>query len=130
MRRSTSSTRHKYPRVSRKDYGVALTVSENSLDDPDQQFYENYVCGAERNYTGYCDPEVDKLVDEQSSASDFENRRKIVWEIERKLAEDGGRPIIYYPRSAYCSYPYVQNLTIMVNSNYNGWRFEDVWLDR
>jgi hypothetical protein len=57
-------------------------------------------------------------------------RRKLVWEIERKLAEDGGRPGIYYARTGYCSYPYVKNLTIMVNSNYNGWRFEDVWLDR
>ena len=46
------------------------------------------------------------------------------------LAGLPGSPFIYYPRSAYCSYPYVQNLTIMVNSNYNGWRFEDVWLDR
>ena len=51
-------------------------------------------------------------------------------EIERRPADDGTRPTIYYPRSAYCSYPYVKNLTIMVNSNYNGWRFEDVWLDR
>jgi peptide/nickel transport system substrate-binding protein len=53
-----------------------------------------------------------------------------VWEIERKLAEDGGRPGIYYARTGDCSYPYVKNLTIMVNSSYNGWRFEDVWLDR
>ena len=119
-----------YPRVSRKDYGIALTVSENGLDDPDQQYYENYVCGADRNYTGYCDPEVDKLVDRQSAASDVETRRKLVREIERKLAEDGGRPVIYYARTGYCSYPYVKNLTIMLNSNYNGWRFEDVWLDR
>ena len=55
-----------YPTVMRKDYTVGLTVSENGLDDPDQQFYENFVCGAERNYTGYCSPEVDKLVDQQS----------------------------------------------------------------
>jgi peptide/nickel transport system substrate-binding protein len=26
--------------------------------------------------------------------------------------------------------PEVKGLTIMVNSQYNGWRFEDVWLDR
>jgi peptide/nickel transport system substrate-binding protein len=119
-----------YPRVSRKDYGIGLTVAENGLDDPDQQYYENYICGAERNYTGYCDPEVDKMIDRQSAESDTEKRRKLVWEIERKLAEDGARPVIYYARTAYCSYPYVKNLTIMVNSNYNGWRFEDVWLDR
>src|SRR2546423_5536045 len=34
-----------YPTVMRKDYTVGLTVSENGLDDPDQQFYENFVCG-------------------------------------------------------------------------------------
>jgi peptide/nickel transport system substrate-binding protein len=119
-----------YPRVSRKDYGVGLTVAENGLDDPDQQYYENYICGAERNYTGYCDPEVDKMIDRQSAEPDIVKRRKLVWEIERKLVEDGAQPVIYYARTGYCSYPYVKNLTIMVNSNYNGWRFEDVWLDR
>src|SRR5437762_2784384 len=38
-----------YPKVMRKDFIVGLVVSENGLDDPDQNFYENYVCGAERN---------------------------------------------------------------------------------
>jgi hypothetical protein len=33
-------------------------------------FYENYVCGAPRNYTGYCNPDTDKLVDRQSTESD------------------------------------------------------------
>jgi peptide/nickel transport system substrate-binding protein len=49
-----------YPTVMRKDYTIGLTVSENGLDDPDQQFYENFSCGAERNYTGYCNAEVDR----------------------------------------------------------------------
>ena len=30
------------------------------------RFYENYFCGSERNYTGYCNAEVDKLIDQQS----------------------------------------------------------------
>ena len=30
--------------------------------------------------------------------ADQEKRKKLVWEIERKLAEDGARPIIFYPR--------------------------------
>src|ERR1700737_2079741 len=51
-----------YPTVMRKDYTVGVTVSENGLDDPDQQFYENFSCGADRNYTGYCSAEVDKLI--------------------------------------------------------------------
>ena len=54
----------------RRDYKVGMNVTENGLDDPDQNFYENYVCGAERNYTGYCNPEVDKLIDRQSMEAD------------------------------------------------------------
>jgi peptide/nickel transport system substrate-binding protein len=53
-----------------------------------------------------------------------------VWEIDRKLQEDGARPIIFHNIAATCWQPYVKGLTIMVNSIYNGWRFEDVWLDK
>jgi peptide/nickel transport system substrate-binding protein len=50
--------------------------------------------------------------------------------VERKLAEDGARPIIFYPRGGTCSQPYVKGLVTMVNSIYNGYRMEDVWLDK
>jgi peptide/nickel transport system substrate-binding protein len=119
-----------YPRLLRKDYTVGLNVTETGVDDPDQQFYENYVCGSERNYSGYCNPEVDKLVDQQSVETDQEKRKKLVWQIERILAEDAARPVIFYPRGGTCKQPWVKGLTIMVNSIYNGWRFEDVWLDK
>jgi peptide/nickel transport system substrate-binding protein len=110
------------PKFMRKDYAVGLTVNENGLDDPDQQFYENFLCGAERNYTGYCNPDVDQ----QSMQSDEEKRKQLVWEIERRLA----RPIIFYPRSGACWQPQFKGHTMMINGNYNGWRFEDVWLDQ
>jgi peptide/nickel transport system substrate-binding protein len=119
-----------YPRLMRKDFTIGLNVSETAVDDPDQQFYENYVCTADRNYTGYCSPEVDKLVDQQSAESDKEKRKQLVWEIERRLAEDGARPVIFYPRQATCRHSQVKGMTMMVNSIYNGYRFEDLWLDR
>jgi peptide/nickel transport system substrate-binding protein len=119
-----------YPTVMRKDYSIGLTVSENGLDDPDQQFYENFSCGAERNYTGYCNAEVDKQIDQQSSEPDIVKRKQIVWQIERKLAEDAARPALFYPMSAACWQPYFKGHTMMVNGNYNGWRFEDAWLDK
>jgi peptide/nickel transport system substrate-binding protein len=119
-----------YPKLLRKDFTVGLNVSETGVDDPDQQFYENYVCGSERNYTGYCNPEVDRLVDQQSRETNFDKRKTLVWAIERKLVEDGARPVIFYPRGGTCRKPEVKGLIIMVNSIYNGWRMEDVWLDR
>jgi len=57
-------------------------------------------------------------------------RRQLVWEIERKLAEDGSRSVIFYAVSAACAQPYFKGHTIMVNSVYNGWRMEEVWLDK
>ena len=53
-------------------------------------------------------------------------RKQLVWAIERKLAEDGARPIVFYTRMGACWQPYVKGLTIMVNSLFNGNRLEDV----
>jgi peptide/nickel transport system substrate-binding protein len=126
----TIDTTNWYPKVMRKDYTVGSNLTGNALDDPDQNFYENYSCGAEGNYNGYCNLEVDKLIDRQSAEAEQEKRKKLVWEIERKLAEDGARPIIFYDRRDTCWQPYVKGLTIMVNSVFSGARMEDVWLDR
>jgi peptide/nickel transport system substrate-binding protein len=98
--------------------------------DPDQQFFENYACGSERNYTGYCNKDIEKLFGEQSQMTDQEARKKLTWEIDKRLQEDGARPIIYHWQGATCRRPEVKGLTIMVNSAANGWRWEDVWLDR
>ena len=53
-----------------------------------------------------------------------------MWQIERKLAEDSARPIIFYSRGGTCRQPTVKGLTLMVNSIFNGNRREDVWLDK
>jgi peptide/nickel transport system substrate-binding protein len=37
---------------------------------------------------------------------------------------------VYFNRSGICWDPKVKGLTVVVNSNYNGWRIEDVWLDK
>jgi peptide/nickel transport system substrate-binding protein len=126
----TTETANWQPKVTRKDYKIAMNATGSGVDDPDQQFYENYACGAERNYSGYCNPELEKKFNEQSEMVDQEKRKKLVWEIDRKLQEDGARPIIFHLRNASCMQARVKGLTIMVNSIFNGWRFEDVWLDQ
>src|SRR5258707_1883513 len=118
-----------HSKVARKDYTVGLNLTGNSVDDPDQNFYENYACGSERNYTQYCNKELEQLFDRQSVETDVEKRKKLVWEIDKKLQEDVARPIIFHSRQATCWHPYVKGVTIMVNSSYNGYRYEDVWLD-
>lgn len=119
-----------YNRVFKKDYAIGLNLTGASLDDPDQQYLENYACGSLRNYTNYCNANLEKDIARQSVETDIAKRRAIVWEIERKLAEDVARPIIFHGVAGACWHPYVKNITIMVNSVYNGWRWEDVWLDK
>ena len=52
-----------YPRLAKKDFTIGLNLIGNGLDEPDQTLYENYTCDADGNYDGYCNPELDKLVD-------------------------------------------------------------------
>ena len=125
----TIDTTNWLPKVMRKDYIVGLT-GQGSGVDPDLSLYLNYGCGGELNYNGYCNPQVDDLIARQSVEADRERRRQLVWQIERKLAEDGARPIIFYDRRATCRQPYVKGLTLMANSPFNSWRMEDLWLDK
>jgi hypothetical protein len=82
----------------RKDYTVGLNLTGNTLDDPDQNFYENYACGAVGNYNGYCDPEVDKLIDRQSTEPDQEKRKQLVG--NREKVGGGRRSADHLLRSA------------------------------
>ena len=119
-----------FPRLAKKDFTIGLNLIGNGLDEPDQTLYENYTCDAEGNYDGYCSPELDKLVDRQSMESDQQKRRQLVWEIEKRMAEDVARPILYHSVSGTCWHPYVKGYTMFVNAIYNGVRMEDVWLVR
>src|ERR1044071_7574587 len=118
------------PRLMRSDFVIALTAIGSGLDDPDQNFYEYYICDSKRNYTRYCSHEVDGLIDQQSMQTDPQKRRELVWEIDRHIQEDVARPILYYMRKATCCTPDVNGLKLPATSVYNGWRMEDVWLNR
>ena len=85
-----------YARLAKKDYTIGLNVTGVSVDDPDGNIVENYSCKSERNYTQYCNADVDKLLAAQSRELDREKRKKLVWDIERILVDDAARPIILH----------------------------------
>jgi len=119
-----------FTKVGRKQYTVGLNTTGNGVDDPDQNYFENFSCKSDRNYTGYCNPEIEKLMEKQSAMTDMAERKKLVWEIDKKLLEDNARPVIMWNRAAICMQPFVKGYVANVNSVYNGFRFEDVWLDK
>src|SRR5712691_706915 len=118
-----------FPKIQRKDYTVALNL-QTSGPDPDPTVQLFYGCVSNINWDGYCNPEMDKLIEQQSREGDMGKRKQLLWTIERKLAEDNVRPIIFYRRGGTCQQPYIKGMTVMVNSIFNSWRLEDVWLDK
>ena len=75
----------------------------------------------------YCNREVEKLLEGQSQEADID-KRKVVWEIERRLVEDAARPIIIHRPATSCWHPHFKGVVLQENTIYNRWRFEDVWL--
>ncbi len=118
-----------YARMTRVDYAVALNLSGVGIDDPDAVMKGAYACKSEANYTKYCNPKVEQLLVDQAKEFDTGKRKQMVWEIERILAEDVARPIIYHGKGSTCWQPHFKGQVLQSNSIYNNWRFDEVWLD-
>ncbi len=119
-----------FGRAQRQDYTVALNLTGSAVDDPDATLVESYACKSENNFTKYCNPEIEKLLEAQSQERDQAKRRQIVWDIERKLNEEVARPIITHGRTAQCRQPYVKGHVRAANSIYSNYRHDQVWLDK
>ena len=119
-----------YNRLFKKDYAVALNLAGAGIDDPDGVLKMGFACKSEANFSRYCNPEIDRLLDEQSQEPDVAKRKAIVWKIERILVEDVARPIIFHGIGATCWHPHFKGHVQHENSIYNNWRFDNVWLDK
>ena len=118
------------PKLVRSDFVMAQSLVGSGLDDPDQNFYENYICGSNRNYTHTCDPELDNMVDQQSAEPDPQKRKEMVWQIDSRLQERVVRPILYSnaPGDLIFGGPRVKGVKLMSNSiSTTAGSFEDVW---
>ena len=70
------------------------------------------------------------MIAAQSQEGDPARRKQILWQIERKLAEDDTRPIIFYADRDSCRRSYVKGTIVNTNSIFDAARREDIWLDR
>ncbi len=118
-----------HPLATRKEYQLGANLTGIGADDPDANFYENFACGSPRNYTGYCDEQVMKMIDQQSQEIDAKKRQQMVWDIQKKLEEDGARPSMSWRLDYVMQWPYVRNY-VPHNNIYNYGRMQEVWLDK
>jgi len=118
-----------YGMMARRDYQIALNLGGIGADEPDANFFENYTCTSQRNYSDYCNPEVEKKFVAQSSELDPAKRLRLVNEIDLQLQEEGARPILLHRVGWTGHWPHVKNLVIH-QTQFSAWRMQDVWLDR
>jgi peptide/nickel transport system substrate-binding protein len=118
-----------HPLATRREYQAAPNLTGTGPDDPDASLYENFGCGSPRNYTGYCDETVMKMIDQQSQELDPRKRLQLVADIQKKLEEEVARPTIDWRLEYYLQWETVKNL-VPHQSIYNWGRMQEVWLDR
>ena len=115
--------------ATRREYGLGANLTGIGIDDPDANFYENYACGSPRNYTGFCDEQLAKMVDTQSQEMDQKKRYALVAQIQKKLEEDAARPMMGWRLDYFAQWPHVKNL-VPHNNIYNFGRMQEVWLEK
>ena len=82
-----------FNRLNRKEYTLGVNATGNGVDDPDQTFFENFACKSARNYTGYCNKEVDALIAETRVNLDPAKRAAAYDKIAVLIQKE--RPIVY-----------------------------------
>jgi len=71
----------------------AFLIAWSGRIDPDGNLYIFNACKASQNISGYCNKEVDKLLDEARTISDPDERKAIYRKVAETLLDDG--PILY-----------------------------------
>ncbi len=112
-----------------EDFDVYPIAEGNTVDDPDNILYGQYH-GTNLPSWGVKDSKTDELIDKQSEMLNQEERKKLVWEIQRYIMTEHLNKIpIDYPTRLAPAWPYVKNW-INHKSVYNNTKFQDIWLDK
>jgi peptide/nickel transport system substrate-binding protein len=116
------------PQKIRREFVFGVDRTSMEPDDPDATFYEHYACNSPRSYSGYCDPEITRLIEAQSQELDRGKRLALVHTAQRKLAEAASNPVLCWRLDYFTIWPHVKNL-VPHHSIYGWGRLQDVWLD-
>jgi peptide/nickel transport system substrate-binding protein len=71
----------------------AYLLAWSGRADPDGNLYSFDACKQPLNYSGYCDPEIDKLLNQSRALREPAERKKVYEQVAAKVLKD--RPIIY-----------------------------------
>ena len=76
----------------------AYLLAWSGRTDPDGNTYIFHKCKAPQDYPGYCNPEVDKLLDEARVPTDFAARKAIYEKVTKIILTDDPKLYLYHRR--------------------------------
>ncbi len=118
-----------YALQARGEFQIGTDRNGLEPDDPDANFYEHFACGSSRNYSGYCDEGITRLIDQQSQELDPRKRLALVREIQLKLEQAAARPSLQWRLDYFTVWPHVKNL-VPHHSIYGWGRMQEVWREK
>ncbi len=127
IRLNLGDTGSTQPVVQRGDFDITPWLIAINVDDPDATFGEISTSTATRNWSAVKDPQIDALFDKQSQTSNFEERKKIVQELEKKALELYQVSVMFFEDLSFAKFKSVRNF-VFQESLYTNRRMEAVWL--
>jgi peptide/nickel transport system substrate-binding protein len=118
-----------YSRLAKREFELYAGSYSTAVDDPDEIFGQNYLCGAARNYSGMCVDEVEKLFLEQSQTRDHAARLRLVHQMQRVALEHVMKAVLGF-RVTFLLYSNAVRNYKPHYSRYLSESREQVWLAR
>ena len=127
IRLNLGDTGSTQPVVQRGDFDITPWLIAINVDDPDATFGEISTSTSTRNWSAVKDPQIDALFEKQSQTTNFEERKKIVQELEKKALELYQVAVMFFEDLSFAKYKSVRNF-VFQESLYTNRRMEAVWL--
>lgn len=115
------------PVLIRGDFDIGPWTIAINVDDPDATFSEIATSKAARNWSRVYDDQIDQLYEKQSVLLDFNERKKVVQELEKRALSQYQVAVLYFQNNNHAKAKSLRNFVIH-ESLYSNRRLEGAWL--
>ena len=111
------------------NYWLSLLGAAIDFDDPIDTFGQWFVTIVGRWYQRHSVPEIDKLYEQQKFIADPEERKKVIWEMDKLAMNDAAYLILHWFDLHHVRWNFVKGWTITPDIRSTNARMDYVWLD-
>ena len=111
------------------NYWLSILGAAIDFDDPIDTFGQWFVTKGGRWYQRRSLPELDKLYEQQKFIADPEERKKVIWEMDKLAMNDAAYLVLHWFDLHHVRWDFVKGWTITPDIRSTNARMDFVWLD-